>query len=108
MDCFSRLANCLDSLQGVRPAMSAAAGGGEGREEERRMEERARAAGSDLRSWGDSVDDEQEMGRRGLGRGEGGLDLEKSFGSVGEVMEVRIAIVALLLLLRATGSGFWR
>ena len=42
MDCFSRLANCLESLQGVRPAMSAEAGGGEGREEERRSEERAR------------------------------------------------------------------
>ena len=38
--CFSRLANCLDSLQGVSPAMSAYAGTGAAR----MMEESARAA----------------------------------------------------------------
>lgn len=42
--CFSLLAKALDSLHGVKPAMSAVAGGGEKVEEERRMEERARAA----------------------------------------------------------------
>lgn len=39
-DCFSRLANCFDSLHGVSPEMSAAAGSGD----ERRIEESASAA----------------------------------------------------------------
>lgn len=39
-DCFSRLANCFDSLHGVSPEISAAAGSGD----ERRIEESANAA----------------------------------------------------------------
>jgi hypothetical protein len=41
---FSRLANALDSLHGVSPAMSAAAGGGEVAAEERSTDDRASAA----------------------------------------------------------------
>jgi len=47
MDCFSRLANCLDSLHGVKPEMSATAGSGE----EMRIDERASAAEKALRFW---------------------------------------------------------
>ena len=39
--CFSRLANCLDSLHGVRPEISATAGSGA---DKKRMEESASAA----------------------------------------------------------------
>ena len=47
MDCFSRLANCFDSLHGVKPEMSATAGSGE----EMRIDERARAAEKAFRFW---------------------------------------------------------
>jgi len=40
IDCFSRLANCFDSLHGVRPEMSATAGSGD----EMRIDESASAA----------------------------------------------------------------
>ncbi|THU51557.1 hypothetical protein C4D60_Mb06t32280 [Musa balbisiana] len=73
MDCFSRFAKALDSLQGVRPEMSAAAGGGAAAEETRR-EESAKAAEKVLREeemesspcccWG--TEEEHEMEKRGL------------------------------------------
>lgn len=45
IDCFSRLANALESLQGVKPEISAEAGGGV---EVSRREERANAAEKDF------------------------------------------------------------
>jgi hypothetical protein len=77
IDCFSRLAKALDSLHGVRPAMSAAAGGGEVAAEERRTEESASAAEKVLmevdREGALSLEAEQETVRRAGERARRGL-----------------------------------
>lgn len=56
--CFSRLANCLDSLQGVRPEMSAEAGS---TGVDRRTEESARAAENAFNDDDDEEDDGSEF-----------------------------------------------